>query len=256
MRAVVVAVLVLVCLSAVIARPVHKIHKRAKARVALLPYDAIPQLMLPTDATALTLVIDDGTVTKSTDIEMVWQASSTSTSAIKEIHTLAGGEEDVTAGRTWVFEASSWTEFADWASEHADHIADYATVDTENMIVEWTLPLRGGDAPTDDDCTSFAAAISAADLPGAMLIASQYFQQDLALDGTSDAYAALTMLTSNANLYAERLDTACLGYKFFSDYDSPTSSSDVAASASDAPTPPSDAPVEAPLPPTDGVFSD
>jgi len=213
--------------------------------------------MLPTDATSLALVIADGTVTKSTEIEMVWQASADSASTIKEIHTLAGGEEGVVPGRTWVFDASSWADFATWAADHADHVADYASIDLTTMIVQWKVLLRDGDAPSETDCTSFAAAIVDADLPGAMLIASQYFEQDLALDSESDAYLALATLTENASLYAERLDTACLGYKFFSAWDSPTTTAsstdaDVSAEASaEASTPPSSAPTppsEAPEP--------
>jgi len=257
MRAVVIAVLVLVCLAAVIARPVHKIHKRSKARVAALPYDAIPQLMLPSDGPSLALVIDDGEITKATDVEMVWQADEASTSAIKEIHTLAGGEEGVTSGRTWVFLAADWSGFQEWAAEHADHVASYASINLDTMVVEWKVLLRPGDDPTDADCASFASAIAAGDLSGAMLIVSHYFEQDLALDGTSDAYLALSTLINNADLYAERLDTSCLGYKLFSAYDSPTTTADVVAASSDTPSDAPDAPPdEAPAPPSDAIFSD
>jgi len=259
MRAAVVVLLALLCISAVVARPVHKIHKRAKARAALVPYTAIPQLMLPTDATELTLVIADGTVTKATGVEMVWQALSTSTSDIKEIHTLAGGEDSVVPGRTWIFECSSWDGFADWASEHADHIASFATIDTENSIVEWKVLLRDGDGPSVSDCDDFATAIANEDLSGAMLIASKYFTQDLAMDSSSDAYAALSAMIDESSLYAERLDTSCLGYKFFSDYDSPVTAvaadDETSYDTSEAPTPPDEAP-EPPTPFEEPVFSD
>jgi len=232
MRVAVVAIVLLLCISAVAARPLQKLRMKSRQRAALVPYSSIPQLMLPTAATELTLTLADGTITKSTDIEMVWQASADSDSSIKEIHTLAGGEDSIVPSRTWVFLGSSWDGLADWASEHADHIADYATVNTDSGVVEWKVLLRDGDEPDDANCESFASYIAAGDLASAMLIASQYFTQDIAIDSTSDAYAALTLLTSSTTLYAERLDTLCLGYKFFSNWDSPISDATVSDSAS------------------------
>jgi len=250
MRLAVALVILVIIAGAVECRPVKRI--KAKHRVALVPYDSVPQLMLSTDPTDIAITIADGTITKSTGLEMVWQASEDSDSAIKEIHTLAGGEEGVVSGRTWVFKGGDWSGLADWASEHEDHIADYASVDTDSGIVEWKLVLRGGDEPDTDNCDNFATSIASGDLAGAMAIASQYFTQDLALDSASGAYAALQLLVDNTTLYAERLDTACLGYKFFSAYDSPTSTVDTTVSTSStAPTPPS----LAPDPPSE-IFSD
>jgi len=226
-----------------------------------MPFDAVPQLMLPLEADLLTRIIEDGTITKSTGTEMVWQASSTSDSSVKEIHTLAGGEESVVPGRTWVFLASSWDGFTDWATDHADHIADFATIDATAGTVEWKVILRDGDGPSVVDCGKFATAIADSDLPSAMLIASQYFQQDLAMAADSEAYSALSTLTNNAVLYAERLDTSCIGYKFFADYDSPASApSSPTDTDSDEPVPedaPESPPDEAVLAPTDAsVWSD
>jgi len=232
MRVAVVAIVLLLCISAVSARPLQKLRLKSRQRAALVPYTSIPQLMLPIDATALTLTLADGTITKSTDIEMVWQASTDSDSTIKEIHTLAGGEDSIVPSRTWVFLASSWDGLADWATDHADHIADYATVDIDSGIVEWKVLLRDGDEPDDANCANFATFVASGDLASAMLIASQYFTQDIALDSTSDAYAALALLTASSTLYAERLDTLCLGYKFFSNWDSPVSDVTVSDSAS------------------------
>jgi len=205
-------------------KPIKRIHQKQKALVGSksVAYTAVPQLTVSTDYDFLTTWISGGLVVKSTTVMYAWQAGLTSTETVREIHTLAGGEDGVVSGKTWVFNALSWSGFADWASTYSDDIADSASIDLDTGIVSFTILSLAADEPSEDECTNFATAIAAGDLAAGMVIASSTYTKDLNIDESSVAYTALTTLAANSVLLAERLDTQCLGYKFFSYYDAVT----------------------------------
>jgi hypothetical protein len=210
----------------------HRLNK-LKQRVRVtggFSWDSVAQLQTTTDAVALQAEIAAGTISKSTDVMIAWIASADSTSAIKEIHVLAGGEEGVRSGRTFVYDISAWTGYNDWANTYTAELAKYGTVDLDAGTLSWKIRSMSSDEPTDDQCTAFAAAVAAGDLTSALIVASSTYQQDLDESAVGlEAHLAVTSV-SGVTLLAERLDMECLGYKFFSYQDSPS------ASASDSQT--------------------
>lgn len=87
-------------------------------------------------------------------------------------------------------------------------------------MVMWTVGLGASDEPSQDQCTRYANAMANKDLTTVMMVASEFYNQQLNLDSQSSGYRSLRLLSMHADLRAERFDSHCLGWKFFSYYDS------------------------------------
>jgi len=133
-----------------------------------------------------------------------------------------------------VFNASDWSGFADWQSSLTDSdLATYASIDSDTSIVTWVVPLLEADYPSDAQCEAYATALAAGDLASGLVVAAEFYDQEINLDADSTAYASLVSLGASSVLLAERFDSSCIGYKFFSYYDSPTEFSETTGIFSD-----------------------
>jgi len=186
--------------------------------------DSVTELKTETNPMELAAYINAGYVSKSSSVMIAWIAASDTSSTIKEIHVLAGGETGVTSGRTFVYDISSWAGFTKWSKTYASQISKYGTVNAAAGTVDWEVRITGSD-PEVSECSAFSLAVSNSDLTAALMVASDYAYRQ-GLDISENGMNAMLELQTNSVLLAERLDTACLGYKFFSYQDSPSAPSD------------------------------
>jgi len=205
-------------------RPQHTLNKlRARVHTAsgtLVASSSITQLQMSADKTTLEAEVAAGTISKSTGVEISWEAASSSTDTIKTIHAKVGGEAGIVSGRTFLYDISGWDGLSNWAQLYATELASYATIDTENSWLYWKLSMADTDEPSDSQCTKFSTSLANNDLASALVVAAKLYKQDLYI--TDTGLTAMKALESGGcELIAERLDTDCFGYKFFAYFEAP-----------------------------------
>lgn len=221
-RARVALLLVLVCIAGVSAvSPASRLNRRAAAKLTAVSPKLIAQLYAPRELDELKAEVDAGTIFKNTSVMIAWQAAANTTQTVKEIHALAGGEAGTTPARLWVFNAASWSGFTAWnRTLKASDRSTYATVNDATLMVTWSVPLRASDEPSEDQCTRYASAMASNDLAAGMVVASEFYDQEIDINLHSSAFRSFRLLAARAELLAERFDSSCIGWKFFSYYDS------------------------------------
>jgi len=197
---------------------------KLKSRISgghLISSSSVTQLEMPTDSTSLKAVVNAGTITKSTGTEISWQAADDTSNTVKLVHTKYATATGITSGRTWLYDVSDWKGLDEWMKTYPTEVAMYATIDTENGWAYWKLDIADIDEPSDEKCDKFLAAIGDGDLSTALTVLSKFYTQDIYI--TDTGLQAMKVLQKKTTLLSERLDTQCLGYKYFSYFETPDS---------------------------------